>query len=216
MASANFKISSRKDSAGNMVVIDNASFNRAFRKLKNDTGQAMWEAAGKTLSDAKEHTYRYLKGFEGMYPGLATKVANSLAYDRGGRGDVYGGDNPQVDAIFGSRGPSGRSGEIGAGVHTDPDDTDGTYNIGAAFNSDEFGNPGTYRWKNKTSRGEHGGAIVHGRQVGTMSGNSPWYGVGGSSYFYGYANLDYIGEGMRKFAAKIEGRLNSNMKKRLS
>ena len=214
MASANFSIAPRKDSAGNMIVIDNASFNRAFKKLKNDTGQAMWEAAGKTLSDVKEHTYRYLRGFEGMYPGLATKVANSLAYDRGGRGDVYGADNPQVDAIFGSRGPNGRSGEIGAGVHTDPDDTEGTYNIGAALQ--EGRDAGTYPWLNKTSRGKHGGAIVHGRQVGTMSGNSSWYGRGGSFYFYGYANLDYIGEGMRKFEAKIEGRLNSNLKKRLS
>ena len=79
---ASFSIT-QKTTNGMSIVFDNPSWNRAFKKLKGQVANAMWEASGKTMSDVQDHTYRYLKGFEGMYPTLATMVANSLDYDRG-------------------------------------------------------------------------------------------------------------------------------------
>tara|TARA_B110000858_G_scaffold198346_2_gene264169 strand:+ start:417 stop:1052 length:636 start_codon:yes stop_codon:yes gene_type:complete len=209
---ASFSIT-QKTTNGMSIVFDNPSWNRAFKKLKGQVANAMWEASGKTMSDVQDHTYRYLKGFEGMYPTLATMVANSLDYDRGTRAEANSSQNPEINVIFGSRGPNGRSGKIGAGVHTPPDDTQGTYNIGIGLQ--EGASAGHFKWKGSPSKGKAGGAIQHGRQIGTMTGDSAWYGHGGGAYFYGYATLDYIGEAQRKFEAKIEGRLRSNMKKRL-
>jgi len=200
---AKFRFNIPAKSIGGMSVrIDNASFNRAFEKNKEAVEKAMFYASGYALSAAKDHAYKRLRGFMGMHP-QAREVANSLGYER----EVKMEDNgPELYGIFGSKGPDGRSGDIGVGVHTDPDDNEGRYNIGAALQ--EGRDAGNFSWKKP-------GASQYGRQVGSKDGDSPWYGRGGGAYFYGYVAINYLDAAQERFEARFPTRMNYELNKRL-
>ena len=120
-----------------------------------------------------------------------------------------------LEAKFGSRGPNIHNGELGGeGVLTDPDDTGGRYQIAVAFQKGI--RPGTFPFTHKRgTRGTAGGAMVHGRQIGTMAGKSAWYGNGGVGYQYGFHELDYLSQAERYFKNRIENAMKKQMDKRL-
>jgi len=191
-----------RSAKGMSVNIDNRSFNRAFHEIEEAVEKAMMYASGYALSAAKDHAYKHLRGFMGMHP-QAREVANSLAYKRSvtsKNGDV------ELNAIFGSKGPDGRNGEIGFGVHTDPDDNGGTYNIGAALQ--EGRDAGNFEWNAP-------GALEFGRQVGPKGSDTAWYGRGGGAYFYGYLAIDYLSVAEDRFEARFPTRMKYELKKRL-
>lgn len=200
-----------RSAKGMSVNIDNRSFNRAFHEIEEAVEKAMMYASGYALSAAKDHAYKHLRGFMGMHP-QAREVANSLGYERtvtSKNGDV------ELNAIFGSKGPDGRNGEIGFGVHTAPDDNEETYPIGAALQ--EGRDAGTFDFQGNTSKYAETtfGAMEHGRQVGPFGGPTAWYGNGGSGYFYGYLAINYLDVAEERFEARFPTRMKYELKKRL-
>ena len=191
-----------RSAKGMSINIDNDSFNRAFHEIQEAVEKAMMYASGYALSAAKDHAYKHLRGFMGMHP-QAREVANSLGYERT---VTSKNDDVELNAIFGSKGPDGRSGDIGVGVHTDPDDNEERYNIGAALQ--EGRDAGNFSWKKP-------GASQYGRQVGSKDGDSPWYGRGGGAYFYGYVAINYLDAAQERFEARFPTRMNYELNKRL-
>lgn len=196
------------------IVVDPREFNRAMDKTQEDIAKAMEKASGDALAYAKRLTENYVRGYAGVFP-QAKKVADSLDYDkRGDRKAVIQGDDVILEAKFGSRGPT-VFGELGGeGVLTEPDDTGGQYQIAVAFQKGIRAGKFPFTHKRGT-RGEAGGAMVHGRQIGTMDGNSAWYGNGGVGYQYGYPKLDYLSQAERYFKNRIENAMKKEMDKRL-
>ena len=197
-----------RDSHGSMTVrVDASEFNRAMKVAQKDIAEAMFKGTGAAFSYAKTITYNYLKGYVGMVP-QAQKVANSLDYDkgrtgRGGRVVSFDGDDVEVKAAFGSRGPNIHTGEIGIGVQTSPDDNGGRFNIAQALQEGISAKTFTF----------HGGAAQHSRQVGRKGSKTPWFPR--PPYFYGYPALDFLGVAERAFQARIRGAVEREMKKRL-
>ena len=167
------------------ITVDTREFNMAMRDAEKVIADAMFEGSGVAFARALSKTERYLRGHEFHTP-QAKKVADSLDYDkRGDRKARQKGDELILEAKFGSRGPSKRSGEIGFGVHTSPDDDGDTFNIGQAV--EEGINAKIFAWRSD-------GAAEHSRQVGRKGGSSAWYeGKGtGHARFYGITGLGYI------------------------
>lgn len=197
------------------INIDAREFNRAMEKAQKDIAVAMQKATGEAFAYAKRLTENYIRGYAGAFP-QAKRVANSLDYDkRDDRKAVIHGDDVTIEAKFGSRGPDIHNGILGGeGVLTQPDDTDGRYQIAVAFQ--EGIKAGTFPFNHKRgTRGTKGGAMVHGRQIGTMNGDSAWYGNGGVGYQYGYPKLDYLSEAKRYFSNRIRNAMKKEMDKRL-
>lgn len=196
----------RSKSLGNQTIhVDTSEFNRALDKAQNDIADQIRKTLGKVLSEVKSEIYNYIRN----YPdGTANKVANSLDYER--EVNVHGNEI-DTTAEWGSRGPNGRNGEIGVGVHTSPDDSGGTYNIGEAF--DEGREAHFFKWKGLSGKKT---AFKHGRQVGREGTNTPWYGKGkGGAFFYGFPRLNYIEKGAEIFERRFEGRLQKALNRRL-
>lgn len=197
-----------RDSHGSTTIrVDASEFNRAMKATQEDIAEAMFKGTGAAFSYAKTITYNYLKGYVGMVP-QAQKVANSLDYDKGrtgreGRIVRIEGDDVEVRASFGSRGPNIHTGEIGIGVHTSPDDNGGRWNIAQSLQEGISAKTFSFR----------GSAAEHSRQVGRKGSKTPWYPR--PPYFYGYPALDFLGVAERAFQARIEGAVQREMKKRL-
>lgn len=193
-----------RDSHGSMTVrVDATEFNRAMDAAQEDIAKAMYRGSGDAFSYAKTITENYLRGYVGMVP-QAHKVANSLDYDkRESRVVRIEGDDVELEAKFGSRGPNVHNGMIGVGVHTSPDDNGGRFNIAQALQ--EGIEPQTFSFHS-------GGAAEHSRQVGRKGSKTPWYPR--PPYFYGFPELDYLGVAERAFQARIEGAIQRQMKKR--
>lgn len=190
------------------IRVDATEFNRAMNAAQEDIAKAMYRGSGDAFSYAKTITENYLRGYVGMVP-QANKVANSLDYDkRESRVIRIEGDDVELEAKFGSRGPDVHGGEIGVGVHTKPDDNGGRWNIAQSLQ--EGIDARTFAWKSS-------GAAEHSRQVGSAGGDSPWYpGRGtGEAYFYGFPELDFLGVAERAFRARLEGAIEREMKRRL-
>lgn len=198
-----------KDSAhgSTRVRVDATEFNRAMKAAQKDIAEAMFRGSGDAFSYAKTITENYLNGYVGMVP-QARKVADSLDYDkRESRVVSINGDDVELEAKFGSRGPDIWGGEIGVGVHTSPDDNGGRWNIAQSLQ--EGIDARTFQWKSAK-------AAEHSRQVGRKGSASPWYpGRGtGEAYFYGFPELDYLGVAERAFRARLEGAIEREMKRR--
>ena len=200
-----------KSIGGMSVRIDNASFRKAFKENAEAVEKAMLYASGYALSAAKDHAYSRLRGFMGMHP-QAREVANSLGYEREVKMEDSG---PELYGIFGSKGPDGRTGDIGVGVHTDPDDNDERYNIGEALQEGRDAGPFKFKGRKSPFANSPNGAADFGRQVGSFGGPTAWYGHEGKGYFYGYLAIDYIGAAQEKFEARFPTRMAYELKKRL-
>lgn len=194
-----------RDSHGTTTVrIDATEFNRAMDAAQDDIADAMFKGSGAAFSYAKTITENYLRGYIGMVP-QAHKVANSLDYDkRKNRVIVVEGDNVEMRAIFGSRGPDIHGGQIGIGVHTSADDNGKRFNIAQALQ--EGIDPGEFSFRAS-------GASQHSRQVGRKGGNTPWYSR--PPYFYGFPELDFLGVAERAFQSRLEGAIERELKRRL-
>lgn len=198
----------KRDSHGSMTIrVDASEFNRAMNKAQEDIADAMFKGSGEAFSYAKTITTNYLKGYVGMIP-QAYKVAQSLDYDKGrtgreGRVVRIEGDDVELKAAFGSRGPNIWGGEIGIGVHTSPDDNGGRFNIAQALQEGI---------EAKTFSFHSSGAAEHSRQVGRKGSKTPWFPR--PPFFYGFPELDFLGVAERAFQARIEGAIQRQMKKR--
>lgn len=199
---------------GSMTIhVDSREFNRMLDNLQEDIARVMEVASGEALSYAKTMTTNYLYAHASITP-LAKLVAHSLDYDkRGDRKATIQGDNVTLEAKFGSRGPRIHGGMLGGeGVHTEPDDTGGTYQIAVALQRGVAA--GNFRFTHaRGTRGAAGGAAVHGRQVGSMGGPTAWYGAGGVGYQYGFPATDYLGHAERYFQNRIKNALENKMKR---
>jgi len=198
-----------RDSHGSMTIrVDATEFNRAMNAAQEDIAEAMFKGSGEAFSYAKRITENYLRGYVGMVP-QAHKVANSLDYDkrrtgREGRVVRIEGDDVELKASFGSRGPNIHGGEIGIGVHTSPDDNGRRWNIAQSLQ--EGISPKTFTWNSS-------GAAEHSRQVGRKGSKTPWFPR--PPYFYGFPALDFLGVAERAFQARIKGAVEREMKKRV-
>ena len=194
-----------RDRAGGTtrIRVDASEFNRAMKDAQHDIAKAMYKGSGAAFSYAKTITENYLRGYIGMVP-QAHKVANSLDYDkRENRIVRIEGDNVEVEAKFGSRGPKIHGGEIGIGVHTSPDDNGGRWNIAQSLQEGISAKTFTFG----------GSAAEHSRQVGRKVSKTPWYPR--PPYLYGFPALDFLGVAERAFQARIEGAVEREMKRRL-
>lgn len=200
-----------RSAKGMSINIDNGSFNRAFHEIQEAVEKAMMYASGYALSAAKDHAYKHLRGFMGMHP-QAREVANSLGYERT---VTSKNDDVELNAIFGSKGPDGRNGDIGVGVHTDPDDNEERYNIGAALQEGRDAGPFPFKGRRSRFANTALGAQQYGRQIGSATGNTAWYGNGGKGYFYGYLAIDYLTVAEDRFEARFPTRMKYELKKRL-
>jgi len=192
------------------ISVDMTQFNRAMDRAQKDIADAMFKGSGIAFAAAKDRTDRYLRGRVAHTP-QAKKVADSLDYTQSAerRKSIKITDSEvTIEAMFGSRGPDKRNGEIGFGVHTSPDDNGGTFNIGWAV--EEGISPKTFSWKSS-------GAQTHSRQVKTKHGNSAWYaGKGtGQAEFLGIIGADYIDFAMKIFDARIDTAVKRSMKRKL-
>ena len=194
------------------ISVDMTQFNRAMDKAQKDIAQAMFEGSGIAFAAALDRTFRYLQG-RIVHTPQAKKVADSLDYTKGPerKQSITITDNEvTVEGKFGSRGPgkTKKTGEIGFGVHTSPDDNGGTFNIGQAVQ--EGISPRTFSWKSS-------GAQTHSRQILTKHGNSAWYaGKGtGQAEFQGIIGADYIGFAMSVYDARINTAVKRSMKRKL-
>lgn len=192
------------------ISVDMTQFNRAMDKAQKDIAQAMFEGSGIAFAAALDRTDSYLRGRVAHTP-QAKKVADSLDYTKGAerkKSTKITDNEVTIEAMFGSRGPDKRNGEIGFGVHTSPDDNGGTFNIGWAVQ--EGISPRTFSWKSS-------GAQTHSRQILTKHGNSAWYaGKGtGQAEFQGIIGADYIGFAMRVFDSRINTAVKRSIKRKL-
>lgn len=178
------------------ITVDTREFNMAMRNAEKVIADAMFEGSGRAFEQTKRETDRYLRSLTFQTP-QAKKVANSLDYTKGAerrQAIQMRGDEISLEARFGSRGPHIR-GEIGVGVHTSPDDNQGTFNIGQAV--EEGINPRTFSFKAE-------GASQHGRQIGRAKGPTAWYGKGGTAEFRGIKGTEYISHASNFFNRRIK------------
>jgi hypothetical protein len=190
------------------ISVNMTEFNRAMKKAQKDIADAMFEGSGIAFATALNRTDSYLRGRVAHTP-QAKKVADSLDYTKGKerRKSIKITDNEvTMEAMFGSRGPNKRTGEIGFGVHTSRDDNGGTFNIGQAV--EEGISPRTFSFKSS-------GAATHGRQIGRAKGPTAWYGKGGTAEFQGIIGAEYIDFAMRIFDSRIETAVKRSMKRKL-
>ncbi len=199
------------------VKVDTREFNRLMKKTEKDIAEAMYKATGDAFAYALSQTESYLRGYTSIEP-LAKRVADSLGYDkRQDRKRKVKKTDKEVSlegAMFGSRGPNPRGQLGGEGVHTEPDDTGGTYQIAVALQEGIAAGPFRFTGA-RGSNGNKGGAKVHGRQVGTSGGPTSWYGHGGQGYSYGFTRLDYLAVAERAFRGRIDSAMSRQMKRRM-
>ena len=187
------------------ITVDTREFNMAMRDMEKVIADAMFEGSGAAFSRALTKTDRYLRGHAFHTP-QAKKVADSLDYDkRGDRKAKQRGDELILEAKFGSRGPNKRSGEIGFGVHTSPDDNGGTFNIGQAV--EEGIDRKVFSWRSS-------GAIEHSRQVGRKGSATAWFaGKGtGQAQFMGITGLGYIKVASDEFDRLIKNEVENRLR----
>lgn len=192
------------------ITVDTREFDRQMDKAQDDIAKALWEGIGKALSSTKDSTANYLRGYAGFVP-QAKRVADSLAYQR----DVsVQGNEAEVEARFGSKGPT-QYGEIGVGMHTDPDDNGNRYNIALALQEGRDAKYFRFKGNRSPYAKTQTGATQYGRQVGRFQSATAWYGHGGVGYFYGYPELDYLGKAEVYFESRGRSAIERAMKRRL-
>jgi len=160
------------------VKLDTRELDISLLKLDRRMLNAIRRGFGETMSRVKSRTKDYINA---NFRNRATqKVGMSLDSE-------ITLENDGVSAIFGSVGPD-FGGEIGFGIHSDPDDSGGTWNLAQMYNDGI--SPGPFVWKGESGKGT---AHIHGRQAGSEGGGSPW--ISKNPYFYGAPGLHFIDEG---------------------
>lgn len=219
MRNLRFTPTNKSNNFGSTTVKVNASeFNRAMDKAQKDLKESMYKATGDAFSYAKSRTEAYLYGLAGIEP-LAKRVADSLDYEknqlRKNKIKINDEGVEMNETMFGSRGPHPRGQLGGEGVHTEPDDTQGTYQIAVALQ--EGRSAKSFKFDgSRGSNGSKGGAQVHGRQVGRSGGPTEWYGKGANQpYFYGFMETDFLGYAERAFRARFDSAMKRAMKRKL-
>ena len=143
---------------------------------------------GETMSRVKSRTKDHLnKNFRSRATqkiGLSLKSEIEIKSDR-------------VEAIFGSAGPD-FDGEIGVGIHSEPDDDGNRWNIAQMYNDGIP--PKAFAWKGASGKGT---AHIRGRQAGRAGGSSPW--ISNKPFFFGAPRLSYIVKAQEIFSNIVEG-----------
>ena len=158
-----------KSKAGITVRVNDERLNRFVKhELPEQIREVMEKAGRKSSTDAIDYTRRrYLPRYNSSAgERMVTRVGHSLDYEM-----LPVTDPKDVRIRIGSRGPTFR-GKIGEGVHTQPDDNGGTFNIGFMLDKGRFSK--MVQFKRRTGNPENPGAGVRGRQAGKAGGNGHW------------------------------------------
>ena len=164
------------------VILDTSELDISLREAGPRMLRAIRRGFGETMSRVKSRTKDHInKNFRSR---ATQKVGLSLDSEIEIKKDT-------IEAIFGSKGPD-FDGEIGVGIHSNPDDNKKRWNIAQMYNDGIPPRP--FVWKGESGKGT---AHIRGRQAGTEGGSSPW--IGNKPFFYGAPRLSYIKKGQEIF-----------------